>query len=398
MVLWLPSPVSPIVLSISVWSTPDISTPRVKDAPDRAARPFLRRRAIAVFITATILMAATILDPQRGLGQRTRAYSAFEFGSFDPGAGDVVRRLNASGEIVGGGQGTGRGHQAFVLRRSGREDLTFQHRQDDSTSFDINDTGEAVGAFNSATAVRPFRKGRGSRVEPLATLPNDTGGVALGINGHGEAVGYSSGSQGIRAVWWNRAGAIRALADLPGAEESRGHAINDRGDIVGVSGPIGAPRAVLWPRKGAVADLGTLPSDSTSIAEAISKAGDIVGLSDGLHGSRAVLWPRGGQIQSLGVLQGGDSSRARAINKDGEVVGTSTSLLGTRAFVWTAAEGMQDLNDLVSVPGLVLTDATGITDKGEILAIARPDPGGAVGHDPEDHELPLHILVLTPSP
>jgi probable HAF family extracellular repeat protein len=351
-------------------------------------------RAVLVMV-AFGLMAAISLDAQRGIGQKTRAYSAFEFGSFDPGSGDFVRRLNASGEVVGSGQGTGRGHQAFVLRRGGREDLTFQHRRDDSTSFDINDAGETVGAFNSDTALRPFRKGRGSRVEPLATLPNDPGGAALGINGHGEAVGYSSG-QGIRAVWWNRAGAIRALADLPGAEESRGHAINERGDIVGVSGPIGAPRAVLWPRKGAVADLGTLPGDSTSTAEAISKAQDIVGVSDGPNGSRAVLWPRGGQIQSLGVLPGGDSSRARAINKDGEVVGTSTSLLGTRAFVWTAADGMQDLNDLVHLPGLVLTDATGINDKGEILASARPDPGAAVGHDHEDHELPLHILILTP--
>jgi probable HAF family extracellular repeat protein len=361
-------------------------------------RPWHRSAALVALIATISLGAAIGLGAQRSSGQKTGAYSVFEFGSLDPGAGDVIRRLNSAGEIAGGGHGTGRGHQAFVLRRSGREDLTFQHRRDDSTSFDINDAGAAVGAFNSDIALRPFRKGRGSPVEPLATLANDPAGVALGINAHGEAVGYSSGPQGIRAVWWDRAGAVRALPGLPGADESRGHAINDGGDIVGVSGAIGAPRAVLWVRKGAVTDLGTLPGDTTSVAEAISKARDVVGLSDGPHGSRAVLWPRGARIRNLGVLRGGDSSRARGINKDGDVVGTSTSLLGTRAFIWTAAGGMQDLNDLASMPGLVFTDARSINDKGEILVIARPDPGGAVGHDPEDHELPMHVLVLTPVP
>ena len=175
-------------------------------------------------------------------------------------------------------------------------------------------------------------------------------------------------------------------------------AINDRGDIAGVSGSIGALRAVFWPRKGKVVDLGTLPGDTTSSAEAISNAGEVVGFSEGPHGTRAVLWAPGAQVQSLGVLPGGDSSRARAINKRGEVVGTSTSLLGTRAFIWTVAEGMHELNPLVRGTALVLTDATSINDKGEILVIARPDLGAAVGHDQEDHELPLHVVVLTPMP
>jgi hypothetical protein len=48
------------------------------------------------------------------------------------------------------------------------------------------------------------------------------------------------------------------------------------------------------------------------------------------------------------------------------------------------------------VRGLVITDATSINDKGEILVIARPDPGAAIGHDPEHDELPAHILLLTP--
>jgi probable HAF family extracellular repeat protein len=175
-------------------------------------------------------------------------------------------------------------------------------------------------------------------------------------------------------------------------------AINDKGDIAGVSGSVGALRAVVWPGKGAVVDLGTLPGDSTSSAEAISNTGEVVGFSEGPHGTRAVLWPPSAPPQNLGVLQGGDSSRARAINKRGEVVGTSTSLLGTRAFIWTAAEGMLELNPLVRGTGLLLTDATSINDKGDILVIARPDLGAAVGHDHEDHELPLHVVVLTPIP
>jgi probable HAF family extracellular repeat protein len=349
-------------------------------------------------LAIAIAMAGIVGAAPHGLGQKPRAYTAFELGSLDVGEDGVIRRLNASGEIVGAGAGTGRGHQAFVLRRSGREDLTFQHRRDDSTGFDLNDAGETVGQFNGEVGLRPFRKGRRARVEALVTLPDDPTGSALGINRHGEAVGYSSGPHGIRAVWWTRTGAIRVLRGLPGAEETRAVAINDKGDIAGVSGPIGALRAVLWPRKGVVVDLGTLPGDSTSAAEAINDAGEVVGYSEGPDGTRAVLWSRGGQIRDLGVLTGGDSSRARAINKRGEVVGTSTSLLGTRAFIWTAAEGMLELNPLVRLTGLVLSDATGINDKGEIVVIARPDLGAAVGHDHEDHELPLHVVVLTPIP
>ena len=360
-------------------------------------RPLLRRIAIAFLATVTVVAAVSV-DSTRSLGQKPRAYGAFEFGSLDPGAADSVRRLNSSGEVVGGGLGTGRGHQAFILRRGGREDLTFQHRRDESTAFDLNDAGEVAGEFNGDAALRPFRKGRGTRVEPLPTLPDDSGGSAIGINGHGEAVGYSSGPQGIRAVWWTRAGAIRALSGLPGAEETRAVTINDRGDIAGVSGPIGALQAVLWRRKGGVVELGTLPGDTTSAAEAISQAGEVVGYSDGPRGTHAVLWTASGQIQNLGVLPGGDSSRARAINKRGEVVGTSTSHVGTRAFIWTSAEGMLELNPLVRGTGLVLTDATSINDKGEILVIARPDLGAPVGHDQEDHELPLHVVVLTPVP
>jgi probable HAF family extracellular repeat protein len=356
----------------------------------------LPRGLVAVLATASIVAAVTV-DSKPGLSQKPRTYSAFEVGSLDPGAADNVRRLNASGEIVGGGLGTGRGHQAFVLRRSGREDVTFQHRRDESTAFDLNDAGEVVGEFNGDVALRPFRKSRGGRLEALATLTGDAAGSAIGINSHGEAVGYSSGPQGIRAVWWTRAGAIRTLSGLPGADETRATTINDRGDIAGVSGPIGALHAVAWPRKGALVDLGALPGDTTSSAEAINSTGDVVGFSDGPSGTRAVLWT-GGQIHNLGVLPGGDSSRARAINKRGEVVGTSTSHLGTRAFIWTAGEGMLELNLLVRGTSLILTDATSINDKGEILVIARPDVAAPVGHDQEDHELPLHVVVLTPLP
>ncbi len=149
--------------------------------------------------------------------------------------------------------------------------------------------------------------------------------------------------------------------------------------------------------------LGMLPGFTHSEAVAISENGSIAGLATGVgafpNRSRAVLWQPGGlAIQDLGALPGGADSRARDVNDRGEVVGRSTSAMGSRAFIWTAASGMRDLNTLVNVPGLVMTDALSVNKRGDILVMGQDAstdaPGQAHGH--EDHHAARRIFVLRP--
>jgi probable HAF family extracellular repeat protein len=101
-------------------------------------------------------------------------------------------------------------------------------------------------------------------------------------------------------------------------------------------------------------------------------------------------------MEDLGVLPGGDYSQAIAINDRGEVVGRSTTPHGPRAFLWTRSSGMIDLNALVPSPkDFVLTAGVSINDRGVILAMGRTNHGGHGGHD---HESPMRVFLLIPTP
>ena len=84
------------------------------------------------------------------------------------------------------------------------------------------------------------------------------------------------------------------------------------------------------------------------------------------------------------------------------MVGTSTNTDGVRAFIWTAATGMLDLNKLVTVPGLVMTDALGINKRGGILVMGHDGQAQAQaqahGNSDEhaDHHAARRIFVLRP--
>jgi probable HAF family extracellular repeat protein len=335
-------------------------------------------------------------------------YVAVEYARLaNPGVATVIRNMNATHEVAGAFQTTPRKASSALifLANHGLEDVAGEQGAGNSVAYGINDQGEIAGAYNTSTAQRPFHAVRGLGFQELALPTGSNGGIAYAINETGEAAGYVSGTAGIRPVWWTRRGEVQLLQS-PGNLTAQALDLNDRGDMVGVSG--GEPKAaVLWPRKGGIVSLGTLPGFTHSEAVAVSENGSIAGVATGVadfpNRSRAVLWQAGGlAIQDLGALAGGADSRARDVNNRGEVVGTSTSAQGSRAFIWTASTGMRDLNVLVNVPGLVMTEALSVNKQGDIVVMghdAAPDAhekadGHEHEHGHEDHHAARRIFVL----
>lgn len=355
------------------------------------------RYTLGLLIGITALFHVTSLYAQARGG-----YSALEYASLDsPGGSLTVRRINSAREVAGGFRAGSRNASSALLFSSRGAQSVVDGLADNgghSVAFGLNDLGEAVGAFNTRVAMVPYRATRSGQIQPLDLPQGSNGGVAYAVNLQGEAAGYVSGVSGIQPVWWNRSGAVRLLAGA-GNVTAKALGLNDGGDIVGVFGD-DVKVAVIWPKKGGMVSLGTLPGFINSEAVSISESGLIVGIAEGNNlnssRSRAVLWGIGGRsIQDLGVLPGGADSRARDVNARGEVVGTSTSTDGDRGFIWTAATGMLDLNTLVTVPGLLITDAISVNKTGDILVIGHNVLAGL--HDAhKEHQGPVRILVLSP--
>ena len=373
--------------------------------PTRAARRFLAASnvywAFIMLFGISAWLYPTLLNAQPRVG-----YVATEYARVDnPGAVQVFRSMNSTNEVAGGYKSNRRNASSalILLGNNGGEDIAGDQGAGNSVAYGINDQGEIAGAYNTSVAQRPFRSVRRVGFQELSLPVGSNGGIAYAINEIGEAAGYVSGTAGIRPAWWTRRGEVQLL---PTAQSLTTKALdlNDRGDIVGVSG--GEPNAaVLWPRKGGLVGLGTLPGFTHSEAVAISENGIIAGLATGVgafpNRSRAVLWQPGGlAIQDLGTLPGGADSRARDVNSRGEVVGRASSDSGSRAFIWTAASGMRDLNTLVTVPGLVMTDALSVNKRGDILVVGQDSSTNAPGQadEHEDHHAARRIFVLRPLP
>ena len=198
--------------------------------------------------------------------------------------------------------------------------------------------------------------------------------------------------------------ALNDLISGSGWTLSEARDINDAGAIVGTIAE-SVKRAVLWLNKSNLIELGTLTNFNESEAVSISNNGTIAGNAIGLNFApnfrRAVLWEPGKHlIRDLGALQGGEETRANDVNNRSEVVGTSTSDHGSRAFVWTRTEGMVDLNALITLPGVVLTEATGINNQGDIVAIGHGIDIAELPHNDGhiDHEGKRKIYVLSAKP
>jgi len=135
-------------------------------------------------------------------------------------------------------------------------------------------------------------------------------------------------------------------------------------------------------------DLGTL-REGSSIAYALNDADVAVGASDLKdHESHAVIF-EDGQVRDLGTL-GGSNAAALSINNRGVIVGRSdTKTSGqVRGFIYRDGRmtALDSHLDPISGNGWTITEASGINDRGQIVALGYH----------EDRPTFLRVLLLTP--
>ena len=260
----------------------------------------------------------------------------------------------------------------------------------------INATGQVVGQSQQDTtnpsAFRAFRTAPNRPINPATDNLGTLGGLnsqATGINASGQVVGSSqldpssplSADPATRAFRFS-GGTMTNLGTL-GGTTSVGNAINASGQVVGSSETAaGDTRAFRTAANGLITPgigLGTL-GGTFSQANGINDSGQVVGFAETAGGQfRAFRTTAGGDINAasdLGTL-GGLNSQAFAINALGQVVGSSETAAGeSRAFLFDAS-GLFDLNTRLasSATGLILTEARGINDLGQIVAFGRDSRG-----------------------
>jgi probable HAF family extracellular repeat protein len=235
--------------------------------------------------------------------------------------------------------------------------------------------------------------------QPSLGGPNSSG---FGVNDLGELAGTaennvvepSCASIGevlqYKPVIW-KSGHIYQLPTLPGDPVGVAYAINNFGQAVGSTGVCGAgnfpvqEHGVLW-QNGKAIDLGNLGSNINNNPEDINCRGDVVGFANlvGDETFHAYLWRRG-VMSDLGTLPGDIHSVGQAINCQGQVVGrTSDADFNGVGYLWENGV-MSDLNTLIPADSpLYITDANGINDLGQIVAVGVTSAGEA------------HACLLTP--
>lgn len=226
-------------------------------------------------------------------------------------------------------------------------------------------------------------------IRALRVLPGDLASAATGISRDGRRVsGYSVGDGRTRACVWDLAagGGRWEPTALPQEGPLGSQVVVISGDgrrVAAVDGTV----PCLWTRgedgswsRQAIGEAASL------VPRAVNGAGTVVGLRHVGDGTtRAVVWSRGGGMRTIEAPKGFVRGEALAVNEADAVVGfvdgPGGSDIGPRAFV--DEKGDFRLIDSER-PGLVLTIAQAINDRGQVAGVAeKVEPEEPKGDAPE---------------
>lgn len=237
----------------------------------------------------------------------------------------------------------------------------------------VNNCVQVVGAAQFGGQVHAFLYDGVMR--DLGTLPGGTGSSGVDINAAGVVTGNSTTADSPSHAFIYDSRTSAGLQDLgtAGGTASRARAINDAGQVAGSLdiNEEGVPRAFRY-SGGIMQNLGTLEGDNVSEGLEINASGFVVGGSaSSVSGRQRGFMYDGVQMHDVGTL-GFPFTEALAINASGVVVGQGAlpDAPTSRAISWTLAEGIVDLNTRLHAPppGLVVTRAMAINDRGSIVA------------------------------
>jgi len=331
--------------------------------------------SVSVLIIGCIAAQIRLIDAQ---GAPPPSYSIIDIGTFG-GPTSAAAGLNRFGDVVGAATTAGGASHAFLYRTGELLDLGTLPGGTASYATAINDRGDIVGygginafgpEFREFTQGIVWRNGEmrsvGALYCPCSFNVRYGTSMAFAVSDDGWVVGDSqTNRQTFRGAFaWQDA--IRPLAfDAAAPSDSHAFGINDIHEVVGDS----KARAFLL-RDGISRDLGTLAGDATSSARAINNKGQVIGVSTDAGGlASAFLWDLG-RMRELGMLPGDAASEALAINDASDAVGRSgnADLSQSRAVLWRGGAAI-DLTRVVGAADWMLSSATGINDRGQIVGV-----------------------------
>lgn len=301
--------------------------------------------------------------------------------------------VSADGTVVVGRTATTQEAFRWTLQDSTTGAGTFQALGFMSGSSET----EAFGVSADGSTVVGQGAGSGSHREAFRWT-QDTGMVGLGdfpggnfrsvgfdLSDDGSVVvGHGAVSGGRRAFRWTLSNAATGQGSMAviNSGNSEAHGVSADGSVV-VGRSFDSNQAFRWTAgSGAPVHLGTVSGEATSRATSVSADGSVVVGQSG----QAFRWTSETGMESLGDLGGAFSeSFSQDIAADGSlIVGGGSTTTGTRAFIWDAANGMQNLQDVLttdfglgdSLTGWTLEQAYGISGDGKTLVGTGINPDG----------------------